>query len=452
MLTSFRKPRKSFSRRKSLLLLPLLALAMGAWADDDVPASPLRFSGFATLGMTHNDNAQVGAIYSSAQRHPANKGWSPNLDTVVGLQADWQIQDGTSVTVQGVARAGNDGDPELRMAYVRQQLTNETALRVGRIRSPLFFDSDVSEIGYAYMMVRPPMVLYGTMNSVAGLDGGDLQWRHSFGDVAVMLQGYYGNYGYKHRFYNLSPVAEADAQLDNIRGLAITASLPKVTMRVSRTWVDRYSMRSAQVSQVNSGLGQVSSGLLLAAQNPFLPPAMAAGLTNEANQIAGLKNPFDNKPIYTSVGFDSTLDNWRLLGEWTQLDSQSRMVGKYEGFHLTTGYSLGDFTPYVSVARYERKSKALDTSAFVATGMDPTLDAAIAQMKAGLDQSAQYANLSTRSISYGVRWDLRDNMALKVQYDRMTTPNAMVPGYFAVKSLPIDNKVNLLTVALDMVF
>lgn len=440
----------NFGKRKALIGLSLLALSCAASAQEADTASSLRFSGFATLGMTHNDNKEMGAIFSSAQHHPARQGWSSGLDTVAGLQMDWSIREGTSVTVQGVARAGNDGEPELRLAYLRQQVTNETAVRVGRIRSPLFFDSDVAEIGYAYLMVRPPLALYGTMNSVAAIDGGDLQWRHSFGDVAVMAQAYYGNYGYKHRFYNLSPVVTADANLENIRGLALTASLPKVTVRASRTWVDRYTMRSSQVSTLNSGLDQLSTNL----RGVGLLFGNSAWVT-EADQIAGYKNTFDNRPIYTSVGFDSTLENWRLLGEWTQLDSQSKMVGKYEGFHLTTGYSFGDFTPYVSVSRFERKSKALDTSAFAATGnpMLGTLDAGILGMKAGLDQAASFADLSTRAISYGMRWDCAENMAVKLQYDRMKTPNNGVPGYFAVRSLPVsNNKVNLFTVALDVVF
>jgi hypothetical protein len=211
-------------------------------------------------------------------------------------------------------------------------------------------------------------------------------------------------------------------------------------------------MRSGQIDLLNGGLAQISGGLAAMAMNPFLPPATAAALGAEANAIAGFRNPYDNKPIYTSVGFDANLAPWRLQGEWIGFDSQSPMVGKYHGYHLTAGYSMGDLTPYVSFARQDRKTAAIDTSAFVETGMDLDLDRAITGMKAGLDQAARFANLTTRSVSVGVRWDFREDMALKAQYDRITTPNATTPGYFAVPALPFQNKANLFTVALDVVF
>lgn len=449
----------SLSTRASRPLLTSLAVASlflsihsPGQAAEEQEESSVRLSGFATLGLTHNDNGDAGAISSVRQKHPATKGWSGNLDSVLGVQVDWLASDSTSVLLQGVARGGDDLSPELRMGYLRQKLSGEVAMRLGRIRSPLYFDSDVAEIGYGYLMVRPPLPIYSIANNVSSLDGGDLQWRHRFGNAVVLMQGYYGQDAYKHRFYNLTPAEEADVKLRDIGGLGITAFLPNITLHASHTLVGSYTMRGAHISQLNAGLAQMAGTLQAIAANPFLPPGQAAALTSKAQQIRSLSNPFDAKPVYTSLGFDASVENWRFLGEWTRFDSQSAMVGKYNGWQLTVGHSFENLTPYVSYARHRRIDDGFDSSALNGTGMDAALDEGLGQLKAGLDNAAQFANLSMKSISVGTRYDFRDNMAIKFQFDHLTTPGGTVPGFFAVSRLPMDHTVNLFTVTLDMVF
>ncbi|WP_179404292.1 hypothetical protein [Burkholderia guangdongensis] len=437
--------------------LSTLCLASApAWADDATSGKPLfdtlHLSGFSTLGLTYNDNDSAGVVNAYTQKRPAENGVSAYLDSVVGLQLEWRPLQNTSFVAQAVSRPSNDMQPELRMGYLRQQFGTDFAVRVGRIRSPVFFDSDVAEIGYAYMTVRPPIPVYGDVNSFNGIDGGDVQWRHAFGSTAILVQGYFGHDGYKHYFYNLNPVAAADASINGIAGFAVSASLPSVTFRVSRTWIKDYTFRSGAIDQLNAGLDDASGALTALAANPFLPAPLAAALRNQAAGIDGYRNPFDSHPIYTSIGFDATLDKWRVLGEWTYLDSRSAIVGKYQSYQITVGYTHGNFTPYVTYARRDRTSPAYGAGALSATGLNPALDAGLAQAQGALEQAARFADLSTRSASVGVRWDFRDGMDLKLQYDRITTPNAMTPGNFAVSSLPFKNTVNLISATFDAVF
>lgn len=433
-----------------LAVLSLAALQARAEEPVDDGGNRVKVSGFATLALSHNDNAQAGVTTAFSQLQPARQGWSGDLDSVLGLQLDATLLPDTTVTLQGVVRPDNKMQPQLRMAYVRQQLNSDTAVRLGRIRSPLYFDSDVAEIGYAYLMERPAIPLYGIVNSVTALDGMDLQWRSALGGAALLVQGYYGSTHYRHQFYNQGDVASAD--LSDIRGLAVSAALPAVTLRASRTWVGSYTMNSPAITALNQGLGQLAQGVGAMAANPMLPAGYAAGLTQQANQISALQNPFNNRPIYTSLGFDANWQDWRFLGEWAQLDSRSAMVGRYKGYQFTVAYNLGNFSPYLSLSRQQRQDSGLNTSALNATGLSPALDAGLAQMQGGLDQAAQFANLSMRSASIGVRWDFEERKALKFQFDRLSTPNAGVPGSLAVGQLPFRNTVNLFTVALNIVF
>lgn len=415
--------------------------------------SSLRWSGFATLGITHHGNETAGAIASFAQKSPARDGWSGNLDTVGGLQLDLRLLEGTTLTAQAVARAGDNFAPKVRMAYLRQQFGEDAAIRVGRYRSPLYLDSDVSEIGFAYLAARPAMPVYGVAaNYVPHIDGADVQWRHSFGSAGLMIQGYLGRSSGQQVFHNTSPRDEADFSMSNIRGVAISLGLPQVTLRASRTSIDRFTLRSPLITQLNTAVAQTAAGVQAVAGDPRLPAALQAALLGQAQAIQGFANPFDTQPTYSSVGIDANLDRWRVVAEWVTFDTPSSMVGKYRGAQATVGYSWGAFTPYVGVARNLRRGGLLNTQALSPTGLSPALDGGIAQLKGALDGAALFTDLSSRSASLGVRWEARDNLAVKVQFDRLTTPSPTVPGVMAVPKLPFDNRLRLFSASLNIVF
>ncbi len=419
-------------------LLPLALPPAGAAEEPGAAPDPLRLSGFATLGLTHSDNADAGLAFSHSQKQPVYDGLSAKLDSVLGLQLDWQAAPDTSLAVQGVARAGSRLEPELRMAYLRQQLSQDVALRLGRIRSPLYFDSDVAEIGYAYLMVRQPMPLYAQVNGAAAIDGADLQWRHAAGNAAFLLQASVSSTSYQRKLavYN----SETQIKWRKVRSLALNVNLPYLTARASRTWIGDYELHGINTDQLNDGLNRTSASLQL------------AGLPALARQVSSFINPLNGPLTYSSAGFDSTVNDWRFMGEWTQTRSYKALVGNYRGYQLTTAYNLRDCTPYFSVARLDRRSDALDTSALAATGVRPDLDRGVAILKGVLDAAGRYSNLSTRSVSLGVRYDFQENKAFKLQYDWLKTPNAQTPGIFEVTHLPIRNRVSLISATLDMVF
>lgn len=431
-----------------------LAAAPPAHAADEAPAAaPIRFSGFGTLGLAYHDNDSAGVIYSFAQRRPAERGVSPNLDSVLGLQMDARLSEATSATLQGVARAGDELRPALRMAYLRQGVGQNLALRLGRVRNPMFMDSDGGEIGFAYLMPRPSLPLYTVVaNFVPSLDGADVQWRHSIGPAALLVQGYYGASSYRQVDYSTSPRLTAKGKVEGIRGLALSVILPEVTVRASHTRATRFTLRSAELDQLDAGFAQLAGGLQLAASNPLLPAPLQASLNAQAAAVLGYQKPFDARPVYSSLGVDATLQNWRLLGELASFDSRAALVGKIRGWHATVGHVFGEFTPYVTAARNERHSPALDTSALAPTGLSPALDAGLAQAKVALDQTVRFAELSTRSAGIGMRWDARANLALKVQYERLQTPSPNQPGVFAVPAVPFRNRINLFSATLDFVF
>ncbi len=431
----------------------MAAPALAASSDGAGGVERLRWSGFGTLGLAWHDNDDLGVIQSFSQRRPARDGLSARLDSVLGLQADLRLFDATSATVQGVVRAGDDFRPKLRMAYLRQGFGPDLALRVGRFRSPIFFDSDVSEIGFANLMVRPNLPVYALIaNNSPVVDGADLQWRQQLGTAALLVQGYVGRADYEQYFYNTTPRDRAEGDLKRIRGVAVSVSVPRLMVRASHTRVGQFVLRSGRLGQLDAGLAQVAAGLGQMAMNPMLPAPLQASLAGQAAAVQGYRTPFDGSATYSSLGFDANLGQWRLMGEWAVFDSRSAMIGRYRAWTATAGYAIREFTPYLTVSRNDRRGGSFEARALTPTGLSPELDAGIAALRAGFDDTARFANLASRSIGVGVRWEARANLAVKLQFERLKTPSGNHPGVFAVPALPIEPTTNLLSMTLDFVF
>ena len=451
-------PRKASTLPCLLLSAWMLGPAHAQWND-----LPLQVSGFATLGLAYHDNAEAGLVFSGAQKRPVFDGLSANLDTVAGIQLDYAPLSSTSFALQVVTRSGEDWEPKVRMALARQQLSDNLTLRLGRMRSPVFMDSDSIEIGYSNPMVRPPMPVYVALANAAPFqDGIDLQWRTMLGEASILASAFYGRG--EHKFYHFDktgPVG-ADIVVEGITGVSLSASIGATTLRLAHTTTKSFSSKSAEIPYLNQGIREVVYGLEATAigfSNAGLDE-LAGDLSREAQAISAFYDPYKASPYYTSLGFTTEIDNWHIVGEWAKLvtNNKTGFVADRTGYELTVAYSLGRFTPYVAISQIQRDNKALDTSAFVPTGFDfmspniAQLDAGIARLKAGLDNASAMVVGGMDAVTVGVRFDLQEKMTLKLQYDVLRSPNAMDAGILVAPKLPYKNQVRLLSASLDIVF
>ena len=85
-----------------------------------------------------------------------------------------------------VANSRYDYDPKFEMAYASYDFDSFTA-RAGKLRLPLFFYSDYTDLGYAYPMIRPSQELYENI-VLKGYTGADLLIPIELEDSSLLLQ------------------------------------------------------------------------------------------------------------------------------------------------------------------------------------------------------------------------------------------------------------------------
>lgn len=420
---------------------------------DEAPSN-LCFSGFATIGVVSNSNPDAGVVFSGAQSKPAFKGMSADLDSVLGLQWDYALRPDSSLTIQAVARAGEDLQPSLRMAYLEQRFDTVSA-RFGRMRTPLFLDTYAEEIGYANPLIRGPIPLYGAAPSqIIHLDGASLQWRMPWALGSVLAEGYYGNGRFKYAWFSPTSVEQANVIVDDITGITVSTVLGNTTLRVARTNLGSYRIDSSNNTELNTGIAALSAGLVRAATGYAAVPAIAQSLVSKARVLDSFYDALHASQQYTGLGFSSNFGQLTVLGDWATWNLNTEMLGKLNAWQLTLTYETNYGTPYVSVSQKNRTTPRGDTSQVTPTGVPglAQLDAGIAGLRSGLDRLALYTDASMQSFTLGARWELSNNIALKAQYDLLTTPSPQLTGAFKVRNIPFDNNVTLFSVALDVVF
>ena len=181
--------RRTAVRRAGFALI-LAMLTVSAAAET---ASPFSLQGFGTLGLARTTSDEVEYVRDLSQPSGIRRDWDGRLDSVLGLQATWQISPQLSAVVQGMAKYRHDRsyNPEIAWAYLNYEPTPSLSLRLGRLGTEFFMMADSRWVGYSYLTVRPPGDYFWYLPFYS-IHGGDLAYTHAVGDGMVRLKGFYG--------------------------------------------------------------------------------------------------------------------------------------------------------------------------------------------------------------------------------------------------------------------
>lgn len=302
--------------RKALFLGVSMA---GAMLSTPVLANELNVNGFLSVGATMLDDDKA-----SIAGADTNGGFKN--ETVLGLQISKQLNPSTTATGQLVSRGSDDYDTEAAWAFVTIAPTDNTDIRMGRLRIPFFQYSDFLEVGYAYNWVRPPGEVYRIPFS--SLDGVDLTHRFNAGSVDGAVQAYYGRYQGPFRDNG----TEYAADFRNFTGIALSANMGDFGTRLSYHQAENIM----DTSDPDSALGQAGAGAALIAQG--LGDAAAAedfNFTGQTSQFAEAALTYDNGDISA-------------VAEWTAMQHESSLLLDDTAWLIAVAKRFGDMTAHLT--------------------------------------------------------------------------------------------------------
>lgn len=357
----------------------------------------LRFDGFATLALTHENNGDLEFTRSYLTRQ--RDGTSLLPDSILGLQLNWLANEKLDVFTQLVVDDQNQHsfDAWLEMGFLRYRMSRKWSLSLGRINTNLYMLSDSKHVGHSFIWARPPMEFYAQSMIVESIDGlsldyqtdwlnGFLKVKASAGDRSVEL-------GESTRNITL-------AAKDN-RSLSIEWSTLNLTLFASVTRSDVVKENSDDIADLTAGLDSIPPQLW-----PEAPElARGFGLERQSSNYTSIGLKYENQTLIFQGEFASTNVDW--------IYSPS----SYSGY-LSLGFYWKDTIPYAVFSFIRPKDDFNEvTGPRLPPQTPPELERSLEELAIGARSATFASQIEQQSISIGTRWDISSSIALKCQFD-----------------------------------
>ena len=392
-------------------------------------AQAIQFDGFMTAGAAINDDNNKNTYIGGLGDRGITDDVTFETDTRFGLQISSEVSDDMSVVAQILGTGVADNfNAIIEWAYIDYELFDVASIHVGKIKQPVYLVNDYVEVGYAYPWIRPPSEVYYLNNPLNTINGLELLLQFPIGKGTLSFQPYIGS--------NRDDIPNAGGaffEAENIYGIDVKYSGSGYTAHVSNFHCNRVD----------------TTGSLTAV------PAGPFGSVNINLNGSGECN-------VTSAGFNLDLSNVVVYAEWqerTTTKELSRPFGDQEAFYVTLGYRFGKFLPHITFASIDGESSSFG----LATDNGAISGGNLAGAPAG-SRSANFPVAIQTSITAGLRYEVNDSAALKIEYqiiDVEDNPSDLADanqqvnyGLFNANfnNPPPDGKVGIISVALDVIF
>ena len=399
------------------------------------PAQAIQFDGFMTAGaaqIVSIDDADKGNIYIGGL---GDRGISEDLsfekDSRFGLQISSDITEKMSVVAQLLGRGENNNfNAIIEWAYVDYEFHDTASIHVGKIKQPVYLVNDYVEVGYAYPWIRPPQEVYLLNNPLNTVNGIELLLQFPVGPGTLSFQPYLGS--------NRDDIPNAQGaffEAENIYGIDV-----------------KYAGRGYTVHASNFQCEvKTFGGFQTDANNPFGAP-----LNVDLNGTGNCN--------VTAAGFNLDLANVVVYAEWTKRTTDeklSRAFGDTDAYYATVGYRFGKFLPHITFASISGEASTFGLSTGNGAITDGSIPFALLPVPGG---SLNFPVQIQTSITAGLRYEVNDSAALKIEYqvvDVEQDPAELADakqgfnyGLFNTnfsQSSP-QSKVGIMSVALDVIF
>lgn len=409
-------------------LVSLMVMPATHAADTEGP----RFSGFGTVGAAFSDNDGGDYTANFEQREGVGLTTTKDygLDSIFGVQADLTLLDGLQATAQMQSRRLADGSstPYFEWANLKYHFNEDLSLRVGRVVAPMFMVSESRAIGYSQITARLAPDVY-QINPVSYLDGGGINYRFEFNDVLFSANTTLGKFKKALPTFFGELTTEFDARLINL-----SAESGASTFRVG--YVDAVANFSADLlNLVDFSLTEMI--------NAGVPNA---ALVDRHLQIEAFKAAFFD------LGYTYDPGDYVVQAEYVIRRTDSFIVYDVDGFFVLGAVRLDSWTPFLRYAQVDDLNDKKSAPSIDATGFGAPFTDYATTVNIFTDVLKTYDERNTWTL--GTRWDLADNYALKLQYDRVTKPSGQsglfinaTPEFIASKQ-----SVDVYSITLDFIF
>jgi hypothetical protein len=421
------------------LLLSMLSLLLGVTQTqaeteiDSATVSPWSFSGYGTLGYSHENEDDINFVRDVGQKALSPREGTWLTDSSIGLQAAYRFSLQTDAVVQVVAR-DKDGATlgnSIEWAYLSHRPSENLNLRFGRVGVDVFLMSDYRNLGYAQITVRPKNEFYGFLPFYS-LDGLD---------AAYTLNTDAGRWVFKSQFGRVQasiPLVTGDSYdfvANNVFDFTVTHE--------SGPW---------RFKAVYSTLKLVNEAPLAALTEPLAGIA-ALGVPGVSSEAAGLLDGMTFKGgvfDYLALGASYDDGTWLAQGEVSKISADRQIFPQGTAAYLNIGRRFGLFTPYASLSGFRASNSAVAAQSDWAS----VLGAQAGLLQGAAITASNMFRADQDTFSLGVRWDFHPQAALKLQWDRVYIHE---DGYGLWSSMPGatlagDDRVNLVTTTLDWMF
>ena len=308
-------------------------------------------------------------------------------DSLFALQTSADLGEGLSATVQIISRGENDWDTEFEWAYLSYEVSDQTRVSVGRLRTPLYINSEYLDVSYAYPWITPPEGFYDL--SADTYEGVGITHNFTLGEFDTQAQFFFGS---NSEEIAISGVPISGGSLDNMYGGALTFNRDWLTLRTAYT--------TALATYPIEPLAQLSA----AWQN--IP-----GFDQIASDLI-----FDgDRAEFLEFGLQIDYNNLLVIAEYVEETYDGGVpIGDEESWYAMLGYRFDNVLVHATYGKDDETPSSLLGRIPAGNTGNAGFDGLVGITRGLVD--------GEREDSYyyilGARWDFHDSAALKVEFSQ----------------------------------
>lgn len=362
---------------------------------------------FGTIGAVYNDSSYM-YRKDIFQKDGSSKDISIETDSIIGLQTTLGINENFSILLQGIVN--NDYNDKIKAkldwGYLKYDGGENITLKIGRIRTPYYKNSDNLNIGYSNLAIRESVEVYGQV-PFSSYNGIEVTYSGIVDKYFYTVQAGYGEEELTVPNHSLNQ--KANVKIEDFYALNLTFGTS--TLQARATYIN------ADMTASNQTLEQLFNGL------------RTFGLDALANKYEYK----DKKSEYLGFGIFLDYKNILFSTEYGQRRVKS-FTRDVHGYYATLGYSFDKLIPFITYA----KSK-MDDITYEADTVSPILNNLLRSQNTA--QSSKIA---------GVKYYVNQNVDIKFQYEHVM-PKGEYGSYHLNTSLE-PKSMNVFSLALDFIF